>query len=179
MGTARGKAQSNRGAWLLAGMPAIHPDEIWWYSKGLSLFCVMQTDTVCLWLPYTMNFRSDARGYSIRDLNNHMCKFIMLPVPEHVAWLWILLLVSAIRYSLTKSNATRPAKEKMWHFCCKAQRKLAKREQNTIWQSLNQLNGNSAFVVRKYSNYPVQCRVHGQTSTSGKGKEALAERHLR
>lgn len=48
-------------------------------------FCfVIQTDRVFLWLPYRIHFRSDARGYSIRDLNNAMCKFIMLSVPEHV-----------------------------------------------------------------------------------------------
>lgn len=51
----------------------------------LSLFFVIQTDRVFLWLPYTIHFRSNARGYSIRDLNNAMCKFIMLSVPEHVA----------------------------------------------------------------------------------------------
>lgn len=51
----------------------------------LPLFLVIQTDWVFLWLPYTVHLRSDARGYSIRDLNNAGCKFITLSVPEHVA----------------------------------------------------------------------------------------------
>lgn len=71
----------------------------------------------------------------------------MLSVPEHVARLWISLYVSAIRYTLMQSSVTHPAKEKMWHPCCKANRKLAKREQNPIWQSLSQLRGNSALKV--------------------------------
>lgn len=55
------------------------------FSLYFFFFCfVIQTDRVFLWLPYRIHFRSDARGYSIRDLNNAMCKFIMLSVPEHV-----------------------------------------------------------------------------------------------
>lgn len=51
----------------------------------LPLLLVIQTDWVFRWLPHTVHLRSDARGYSIRDLNNAVCKFITLSVPEHVS----------------------------------------------------------------------------------------------
>lgn len=59
MGTAHG------AACLLGGLPFVQIGAGDTAELFLSSLIVIQTDRAFLWLPYRMNFRCDARGYSI------------------------------------------------------------------------------------------------------------------
>lgn len=59
------RACSNGAACLLGRLPFVQIGAGDTAKLFLSSFFVIQTDRVFLWLPYRINFRSDARGYSI------------------------------------------------------------------------------------------------------------------
>lgn len=59
------RACSNGAACLLGCLPFVQIGAGDTAKLFLSSFFVIQTDRAFLWLPYRMNFRSDARGYSI------------------------------------------------------------------------------------------------------------------
>lgn len=63
VGTAQGLQQW--AACLLGGLPFVQIRAGDTAKLFLSSLIVIQTDRAFLWLPYRMNFRCDARGYSI------------------------------------------------------------------------------------------------------------------